>query len=624
MGGELPVRQPERIMCGFAGFFGTGDYDREQVIRAMSEKIAHRGPDGEGVFVDDRIALGHRRLSIIDLEGGTQPMYSADGRYVIVFNGEIYNFKDIRRKLEREHHVKFQTNCDTEAILQTYMIYKERTASLLRGMFAFVIYDTQEHTLYGARDAFGIKPFYYAKMMDTLLFGSEIKAFLPHPAFRKEVNKEALKMYLIFQYSPMKETIFRNVYKLEPGTYFTYDGKHFLTEQYFNASFRPKDRTEDETAQDIYKEVENSVKYHLIADVEVGSFLSGGVDSSFIATLARPDKTYSVGFKTDGFDESTDAKALCDILKIKNKRREITADEFFEALPAVQYQSDEPHANLSAVPLYFLSEMAAEDLKVVLSGEGADEFFGGYETYHSSRSGTIYKKIVPWRLRKKIGEKIGEKEHRGLNFFKRNALNLEDSYIGQAFIMDNEQANAVLKEKYRSDLTYQDVTRPYFNKVRGKDELHKKMYLDMHLWLPNDILLKADKMTMAHSLELRVPYLDRKVWKYARTIPSYLLLSDSQTKTVFRKSSEKVLPDEWVKRKKKGFPVPIRQWLWEEKYAYKFREMFNQPFAKEFFDTEMLLHWLKDHQEKKANNQRKLYTVYAFLLWYKAYFVDEA
>ena len=611
-------------MCGFSGYFGTGEYDREEVVRKMSEKIAHRGPDGDGIFVDDHVALGHRRLSIIDLEYGIQPMFSADKRYVIVFNGEIYNYKDIQRKLSRDHGVTFQTNSDTEAILQTYQIYGEKTASLLRGMFAFVIYDTKEHKIYGARDAFGIKPFYYAKMRDTLLFGSEIKSFLPHPAFKKEVNREALKMYLVFQYSPMKETLFRNVYKLEPGNYFTYDGERMKTQQYFNASFRPKEMTEEEAAEGIFKEVDNSVKYHLIADVEVGSFLSGGVDSSFIATMARPDKTYSVGFKTDGFDESMDAKALCDILKIKNKRREITADEFFEALPAVQYQSDEPHANLSAVPLYFLSEMAAQDLKVVLSGEGADEFFGGYETYHGSKSGNVYKKIMPRKIRKKIGQWIGDRDHRGLNFFKRNALNLEDSYIGQAFIMDNEQANELLQENYRSDITYQDVTRPYFEKVKGRDELHKKMYLDMHLWLPNDILLKADKMTMAHSLELRVPYLDRKVWSYARTLPSNLLLDDHQTKTVFRKSSDKVLPEEWVKRKKKGFPVPIRQWLWEEKYASKFREMFNQPFASEFFHTDILLQWLKDHQEKKANNQRKLYTVYAFLLWYKAYFVDEA
>ena len=247
--------------------------------------------------------------------------------------------------------------------------------------------------------------------------------------------------------------------------------------------------------------------------------------------------------------------------------------------------------------------MAAQDLKVVLSGEGADEFFGGYETYHGSKSGNVYKKIVPRKLRGWVGRKIGDRDHRGLNFFKRNALNLEDSYIGQAFIMDNEQANALLQENYRSNLTYQDVTRPYFEKVKGKDELHKKMYLDMHLWLPNDILLTADKMTMAHSLELRVPYLDRKVWSYARTLPTNLLIDDHQTKTVFRKSSDKVLPEEWVKRKKKGFPVPIRQWLWEEKYAAKFREMFNQPFASEFFHTEILLQWLKDHQEKKANNQ---------------------
>ncbi|MBR3538460.1 MAG: asparagine synthase (glutamine-hydrolyzing), partial [Eubacterium sp.] len=446
-------------MCGFAGYFGTGDYDREQVVKAMSERIKHRGPDADGIFVDDQVALGFRRLSIIDLDLGIQPMHSADDRYVICFNGEIYNFKDIRKKLIERHGAVFRTNSDTEVLLQTYIYYGERTASLLRGMFAFVIYDREKHTLYGARDAFGIKPFYYAKMDNTLLFGSEIKAFLPHPAFTKAVNKEALKMYLIFQYSPMEETIFENVYKLQPGNYFTYDGKDFVTTTYFNPGYRPQDRTVEETARGILEEVKKSVEYHLIADVEVGSFLSGGVDSSFIATLARPDKTYSVGFEVDDFDESLDAKALCDQLGMKNRRREITADEFFSALPAVQYQSDEPHANLSAVPLYFLSQMAAEDVKVVLSGEGADEFFGGYETYHGSRSGDIYKKLTPKKLRKKIKEEIGDKEHRGLNFFKRNALDLEDAYIGQAFIMDNEEANSLLQEKYRSDLTYQDVTR---------------------------------------------------------------------------------------------------------------------------------------------------------------------
>ena len=611
-------------MCGFAGFFGTGEYDREKVVSAMSERIKHRGPDADGTFVDDYVALGFRRLSIIDLAYGMQPMHSADGRYVICFNGEIYNFKDIRKKLEKDHGAHFKTNSDTEVLLQTYIFYGKRTASLLRGMFAFVIYDKKEHTLYGARDAFGIKPFYYGKMGDTLLFGSEIKAFLEHPAFTKEVNKEALKMYLVFQYSPMEQTLFENVYKLQPGTYFTYDGKNFETTTYFYPGFRPEKREVEETAEGIKKEVEKSVEYHLIADVEVGSFLSGGVDSSFIAALARPDKTYSVGFEVDDFDESLDAKALCDMLGMKNRRREITADEFFDALPAVQYQSDEPHANLSAVPLYFLSQMAAEDLKVVLSGEGADEFFGGYETYHDSKSGDLYKKVVPRKLRKKIGEKIGDRDHRGLNFFKRNALNLEDAYIGQAFIMDNEQANALLTDKYKNDRTYQDVTRPYYERAKGMDDLHKKMFLDMHLWLPNDILLKADKMTMAHSLELRVPYLDRKVWDYAKTMTSDQLLDDHQTKTTFRKSTEKVLPEEWVKRKKKGFPVPIRQWLWEEKYAARFREMFNQPFAAEFFDTKILLDWLDEHQQKKANHQRKLYTVYAFLLWYQAYFINEA
>lgn len=610
-------------MCGFIGYFSNDPavYDREAVLDQMGEAIAHRGPDSKGSFLDGRAALGFRRLSIIDLEGGDQPIHSADGRYVIIFNGEIYNYRELRAELERDHGCDFATNSDTETILKTYEIYGRETASRLRGMFAFVIYDKEKCTFYGARDYFGIKPFYYAQMGQTFLFGSEIKGFLPHPAFKKEVNPRALKAYLEFQYSPLKETMFKNVYKLTPGCYFTYEDGIFTETPYFEASFDPVRRSFDEAVELIDRAVLSSVEYHQIADVEVGSFLSGGVDSSYVASTVRPMKTYSVGFRVEGFDETSLAEELCQKLSMPNKKKEITPDEFFEALPHVQYHSDEPHANLSAVPLYYLSQLAAKDVKVVLSGEGADEFFGGYDWYIQSGASRIYKKL-PKGFRDAMaklfaGCPVSHVKH----FFRSNAQRVEDTYIGQAFIMKDAEADRITSEKYRSALSYKDVTAPYYEKVKDCDDLTKKMYLDMHLWLPYDILLKADKMTMAHSLEARVPYLDKEVWAVARTLLSSQRMKGRHTKRAFRKAALSHIPLDWANRKKAGFMVPFRVWIRDERFASPIREAFSSDYAAEFFNRDLLLTMLEEHVKGEKNNARVIYTVYSFLLWYEQYFI---
>lgn len=609
-------------MCGYVGFFGTGDYDRAVTLESMSEIIAHRGPDSAGSFIDEYVALGFRRLSIIDLEGGTQPIHSEDGKHVIILNGEIYNYQEIRKDLIENHGCVFKTASDTEVVLQCYKVHGEKTASMLRGMFSFIIYDKINHTMYGARDYFGIKPLYYGKMNDTLFFGSEIKSFLPHPAFNKEINPEAVKMYLIFQYSAMPETLFKGIFKLTPGHYFTYKDGVFEQTPYFEPTYETTVRTLEETVEAIDKTILESVDYHQIADVEVGSFLSAGVDSSYIASTVKPMKTYTVGFNVGGFDETQYAKELSSILKMRHAKKDISADEFFDALPMVQYHSDEPHANLSAVPLYFLAQLAAKDVKVVLSGEGADEMFGGYETYIPSKEGDLYKKIVPKGMRKALAGMANKlPKFKGQAFLTRNVKTMEEAYIGQAFIMDNDEANAILTDAYKSDRTYQDVTRPYFDQVQGCDDIRKKMFLDMHLWLPNDILLKADKMTMAHSLELRVPYLDREVWNLARTIDTKYAVNGLETKTAFRKAALSHIPQNWAKRKKLGFLVPFREWIKEEKYYKRVKEYFKKDFVSEFFDQKLLLQWLDEHYAKKANNARKIYTVYSFLLWYEQYFV---
>ncbi len=607
-------------MCGFAGFYGGECEDRRQVVENMGREIAHRGPDDDGVFTDDTAALGFRRLSIIDLVAGVQPMHSADDRYVMVFNGEIYNYRELRVDLEQDGAV-FKTDSDTETILQTYLRYGTETAARLRGMFAFVIYDKQEKTLYGARDYFGIKPFYYAMVEGAFLFGSEIKSFLQYPGFKKELNRDALKLYLEFQYSPLSETIFKGVYKLTPGSYFTYDGKELKTERYFEPTYDPKTRSFENAVKLIDETVLSSVDYHQIADVEVGSFLSGGVDSSYVASVVKPMKTYSVGFEVGGFDETELAEHLCKTLNMPNRAKEISADEFFDALPMVQYHSDEPHANLSAVPLYYLAQLAAEDVKVVLSGEGADELFGGYDWYIQSEADRRYKRW-PLGIRRFLANTLGKIPQSHIRrFFRAGVERVEDTYIGQAFIMNDEEANALLKAPYRSEISYKDVTAPYYEKVKDCDDLTKKLYLDMNLWLPGDILLKADKMTMAHSLELRVPYLDREVWQVARTLTSAQKMKGRHTKRAFRAAALSHIPSDWANRKKAGFMVPFRVWIKEDRYYDRVRAMLSRDFAAEFFDTDRLLAMLDEHKAGKKNNARKLYTVYAFLIWYEQYFI---
>ena len=609
-------------MCGFTGFLTRSTPD-VNALHAMGDTIKHRGPDEEGHYVDEQCAIAHRRLSIIDLANGQQPMTSPDGRYVLAYNGEIYNFREIRDELIALGHT-FLTHSDTEALLHGFMEWGSDVTPRLRGMFAFVIWDKEEKSLYGARDPFGIKPFYYADMGDTFFFGSELKSFLPHPDFKKELNREALKPYLTFQYSALHESFLKGVYRLEPGHHMTRKGNELHISAYNTFSFEPDDLSLEEHAKQIREAVAESVEAHQISDVEVGAFLSGGIDSSVIVAQSLPDKTYSVGFANEGFDETGEAKALCEELNLKNISKTISADEFFDALPAIQYYADEPNANLSTVPLYFLSQLAARDVKVVLSGEGSDELFGGYITYHTTKPYRAYRKL-PFALRKAVAALAAKlPAFHGQGFLTSAARDIRDTYVGQAFIFDNDEAQRVLTPEYRSSRTWKDITGPYFDRVPHYDDETKKQYLDLHLWQPLDILRKADRMTMAHSLELRVPYLDRKVWEVARRIPSsQKMRGKSTTKYPLRVAAIPMLPDDWIKRPKVGFPVPFIAWLREEKYYNWARELLNQDFVSEFFDRVYLLELLEQHYSGQKKTHRKLYTVLSFLIWYRVYFPEK-
>ena len=610
-------------MCGFVGFIDKLNRDEKQkTIKLMADRIIHRGPDQEGYYIDDNIALGHRRLSIIDLASGTQPMFNEDKSIVVVYNGEIYNYQEIKKELETKGH-KFATNSDTEVLVHGYEEYREELFNKLRGMFAFIIYDIKNNEMIGVRDYFGIKPFYYYNDGQTFMFGSEIKSFLDHPNFVKEVNKQALKPYLTFQYSVLDETFFKNTFRLKPGNYIKYKDGKVEIKQYFKAEYLKQDDTYENYKKQVKESLEDSVKCHQISDVEVGSYLSGGVDSSYIVSMAKPDKTFTVGFDKTGFDESNFAKDLSKIFNTNNYNSVLTGDDFFNALPIVQYHTDEPHANLSTVPLYFLSKLAREKVKVVLSGEGADEMYGGYNELNVSKWIKAYCKL-PLAFRKALAKKARtKKKFKGKRIICQYDRPLSERFIGNAFIMDDEETRDILCDELKENgIKYADIIKPYYEDVKNEDEITQMMYINMHFWLAKDMLLKADKMSMANSVELRVPFLDKEVWNVARKIPSKYLIKDGETKKVFRDVAAEVIPEEWAKRRKLGFPVPFFMWIKEEKYFNKVKDLFMQDWVSEFFDKDKINKMLDDHYAGVENHGRKLYNIYIFLVWYKVYFVD--
>ena len=604
-------------MCGFVGFIDKKK-SKKKIIKDMADIITHRGPDSDGYYVGDECALGFRRLSIIDLDGGTQPIYNEDNNMIITFNGEIYNYKEIREKLIKKGH-KFRTESDTEVILHGYEEYGEKILDKLRGMFAFVIYDTKNKTLFGARDFYGIKPLYYYIDDEEFMFGSEIKSFLGHPGFKKELNRDMLKQYLTFQYSVGEDTFFKNVYKLRPGHYFKYhDGKLDIT-KYYEIKIESDDSKRLEEWKDIIrKELNESIKYHKVSDVEVGSFLSSGVDSSIVATLSDVDKTFTVGYDNKKYSEIDYAKELSEKIKVKNISKKISKEEYFKNFPKIQYYMDEPLADPSAVALYFVANTASKHVKVALSGEGADEIFGGYNIYHEPYSVSWYNKI-PYPIRKGIGVLAYPlRNHTGFNFLVRRSKKLEDRYVGNAFIFEPGDANKILSYTDKHD--FRELTKPYYDKIKNYDDVAKMQYIDFNFWLIGDILLKADKMSMANSLEVRVPFLDRPLVNEVINIPSKYKIVGNQTKYAFREVCKEELPEKWADKKKLGFPVPIREWIKEEDIYNNIRKTFED--GGEFFKTDRIIKLLDDHCKGKHDNSRKIWTIYSFLIWYQEYFIN--
>ncbi|MEE8721435.1 MAG: asparagine synthase (glutamine-hydrolyzing) [Eggerthellaceae bacterium] len=644
-------------MCGICGFTQATEDDRP-TLKAMCDIMAHRGPDGEGQYLDDGIALGHRRLSLIDLAGGNQPMVrstgdhaaritspalmpdgtpcadeasvAAKGDYAIVFNGEIYNYRDLRAELESAGW-RFETNSDTEVLLVGYLAWGEDVLDRLRGMFAFAIWNRASHELFCARDFFGIKPFYYTVQNGQFIFASEIKSILEHPAYTRELNEDALAEYLCFQFSTLPETFFKGIFKLGQGHCLRVHADGTLEDRrYWRPTYHfDENRSEADTVDAIDEAMRESVRYHNVADVEVGSFLSSGIDSSYMAAcLAKenPDiHTFTVGFSLyeGDRDEVSWARELAQKLGIANDYKHISEEEYWESLPRVQWHMDEPSADPSAVSLYFVDQIAASKVKAVLSGEGADEFFGGYKIYQTP----FANRKLAWAPRgllrgaSKAARALGV---RGANYLERASEQVEDWYYtnanGVAFSV--AERDRLLKHAPTVP-TPQQLTAPVYAEVADLDETTRMQYVDLYFWLVGDILLKTDKMSMAHSLESRVPFLDKKVFELSATIPTKQKVSEEQTKIALREAAERAIPRDWAQKEKLGFPTPVVAWLREDKYYLQVRRAFTSSTAMRFFDVEMLMELLDEHKSGAKDNSRKIWIVYMFLMWYQIYFIDQ-
>lgn len=612
-------------MCGFTGFVDASVSDRDPVIREMSSTIVHRGPDDDGYYIDEDVAFAFRRLAIIDLSHGDQPMHSQDEDLVLMFNGEIYNYRELRAELT-ELGRTFGTQSDTEVLLQGYQEWGEDVLPRLRGMFAFVVWDRRTRTLFGARDPFGIKPLYYQHNGAALLFGSEIKSFLPHPHFVKEVDVDLLPDYLSFEYVPSRRTLFRGVDKLLGGECFTFSEGRLDVRPYTSLDF---DIDEEPTLEDwtstIAETVSESVQAHRIADVEVGCFLSSGIDSSYItkemSKTGSDIKAFSVGYDDSPLSELPYARDFAEKIDVRFQDRLITAEETFESFGRIQYLMDEPLPNPSALPLFFLTKDAAEHVKVVVSGEGADELFGGYNQYREPLDYSRYQK-VPAPVRRAIGAVAERLPHfRGQRFLVRNAEPLAERFFRNNYVFSMDEREKVLARPVAAPSSA-SRTAPLFAKVADQDAVTQMQYVDIHTWMLYDILLKADKMSMAHSLELRVPFLDRKVWDVARRIPSRYRVTEENTKIALRRTALRELPERTANKKKLGFPVPLNGWLREERFASLVRERFASDEAAEFFDREYILSMLDTHLRGVDGYMKRIWSIYSFLIWHDEFFVQ--
>jgi asparagine synthase (glutamine-hydrolysing) len=628
-------------MCGLLAYFSTDaprvTDDVTSDVRAALHCLRHRGPDENEVWRDDRVVFGFNRLSFIDIEHSHQPMPYADGRYRIVFNGEIYNYVELREELAAQG-ATFATEGDTEAIVAGYHLWGEDVVHRLRGMFAFLIWDTQEQTVFGARDPFGIKPLFTTRLADgAIAFSSEKKALLEllgGSAAAGGVDPASLQHYLTLQYVPEPATLHRGIRRIESGTRFTVRGGELTTTRYFHPTFpvRPVAKDDEQSLYDRIAEVlDDSVRVHMRADVTVGSFLSGGIDSTAIAALAKRYNpklmTFTVGFERQGFSEIDVAAESARAIGVEHITRVVSPEEFAESIPLVVWYLDDPVADPALVPLWFVAREARKHVKVVLSGEGADELFGGYNIYREPLSLAAFERL-PRGLRRALGGLSARLPDgmRGKDLLRRGSIPLEQRYYGNARIFRDDELGFL--EKRDPDLSHVAVTAELYRRTReaGYDDVTAMQYVDLFTWLRGDILVKADKMTMANSLELRVPFLDPEVFAVAGTLPVDQRVTRETTKHALRRALEQIVPPHVLDRRKLGFPVPTRHWLAEDLHEWA-RQVIEESQTDEWLDRRQVLWMLDEHRDNQRSGSpvdysRKLWTLLVFMIWH-GIFVEE-
>lgn len=602
-------------MCGHVSIYYK-NRNKDLEIEKLVENINHRGPNHTGIYKKDNIEFAFKRLSILDLENGSQPFEKNNN--TIIFNGEIYNHNILRSNLIDKGY-EFKTNCDTEVLLTSYIENKEKCVENLRGMFSFIIYDEERNLLFGARDHFGIKPLYYLDNSDFIVFSSEYKAIV-NLLDEVNLNEKSLQNYLSFQYVPLENTMIEDIKLIPPGYSFTVkDGKLEL-KKYYKVDFIPKKHI---TANDVKEVVADSIKHHMDAHVEVGTFLSGGIDSTIVATIAsqvNPNiKSFSVGFGVDGYDEIEVAKKTARVLGIENIDINVTQQDYIKSLPEVFYHLDDPVADPSQVGIYFLSKEAKKHATVVLSGEGADELFGGYNIYKEYNS---VKPILnmPRGIKKALnGVSSVMPNIKGKSYLYRATTPLEDRYIGNAKIFENDEVRKIVKN-YSENNEYQKILSSIYEEARinNYDYVTTMQHVDVNTWLEGDILQKADKMSMAQSIELRVPFLDKEVLELAKHLKIDQKISNSNTKVLLREAFKDIIPLHMVEKKKLGFPTPIRVWL-KEDLGDVVRQTIHDADVDEVLNKDYAINLLDNHMKDHQDNSRKIWSIYAFCLWHQMF-----
>ncbi|MFC3747010.1 asparagine synthase (glutamine-hydrolyzing) [Paenibacillus sp. GCM10012306] len=612
------------MMCGITAIYNRNQVPvQTQMLRQMTEIITHRGPNDSGIHVDGHVGLGFRRLSILDLEHGAQPMHNESGEISLIFNGEIYNYRELRESLQKKG-VHFHTESDTEVILRLYEAEGERIVKQLRGMFGLVIWDQRQQLLLAARDPFGIKPVYYCETQSGIMISSEIKSLLASGKLDREVDGQAYSHYLTFQYVPEPATMFKGINKLMAGHMLIIKQDQFSIKPYFQASFYAEDSVSfSDLVEETRTVLMESVQLHRNSDVPRGAFLSGGIDSSgLVGMLQRlePTRTFSVGFDVQGYSELELARKTAAYLGTEHHEVSVTAQSYLEVLPHILWHMDEPVADPSAAGIFVVSELASRHVKVVFSGEGADEFFGGYNIYREPQSLRMFD-YMPASVRKLAGaiSKGMPDGMKGKSFLERGSLKLQERFYGNAKIFLDAEKREIMPD----DLTgafqpAQAVTMPLYEAATHYDDITKMQHIDIHTWLRGNILMKADKMSMAHSIELRVPFVDHRVFELASRIPSKYKVNRATTKLLLREAMKDFVPPDVQSRKKLGFPVPIRIWLKNEWYPWA-KEVIGSAEDIPWLNTKQALGMLEDHRSGKVDASRKLWTILVFILWHQMY-----